>query len=154
MRGTMLITRVGEIACGFPIEHVVETMRPLPVEPIGRGEGDAQAPAPIEGVAMIRGAAVPVVDVRKLLGATGGRATRFVVVRAAARRIALAVDAVIDVAAIDPDVVAQLPPLLDGARRDGVSAIGARDDQLLVVLDAARVVPEDSWRALDRSAAR
>jgi purine-binding chemotaxis protein CheW len=42
-----------------------------------------------------------------------------------------------------------LPPLLGGARRDLVTAIGALDAELLVVLDSARVLPEDSWRAID-----
>jgi purine-binding chemotaxis protein CheW len=145
----MLVTRVGGMACALPIEHVVETLRPLPVEPLG-GRDD-EALALIDGVAMIRGAVVPVVDARKLLGVSGEPATRFVVVRAGERRIALAVDAVLDVVPIEPDVVSELPPLLCGARADRIAAIGAHDAGLMVVLDAARVIPEDSWRALDRS---
>jgi purine-binding chemotaxis protein CheW len=142
----MLVTRVGEVTCAFPIEHVVETMRPLPVEPIGRS-GDP-ALAAIEGVAMVRGAAVPVVDARRLLGVAGERAARFVVVRAAERRIALIVDAVLDVRQIELEVLSTLPPLLGGASHDSVSRIGASDAGLMVVLEAARVLPEASWRAL------
>jgi len=148
----MLVARVGGLACAFPIEHVVETMRPLAVEPIGRS-GD-EALALVDGLAMIRGAAVPVVDVRRLLGVTGAPATRFVVVRIADRRIALVVDAVIEVRHLELHAFDRLPPLLGGASRDCVSAIGAREADLLVVLDAARVLPEDSWRALDRRADR
>jgi purine-binding chemotaxis protein CheW len=140
------------MTCAFPIQHVVETMRPLPVEPIGRSADEALAL--IDGVAMIRGAAVPVVDARKLLGVTGGQATRFVVVRAGERRIALVVDAVLDVVRIDAGALSALPPLLGGASRGSISAIGARDAGLLVVLDAARVLPEDSWSALERSGPR
>lgn len=152
VRGAMLMTRVGRVTCALPIEHVVETLRPLPVEPLGAC--DDQALALIEGVAMIRGAAVPVVDARKLLGFPAAPATRFVVVRAGQRRIALAVDAVHDVVAIDREVVSGLPPLLGGVggdRATAIAAIGARDAGLMIVLDAARVVPEDSWRALERS---
>jgi purine-binding chemotaxis protein CheW len=146
MAGAMLVTRVGSVACGFPIAHVVETTRPLPVEPIGAGgAGDL---ALVDGLAMIRGEPVPVVDARRLLGVAGAAATRFVVVRAADRRVALAVDAVLDVRRIDTAALPGLPPLLGGARRDLVTAIGALDAELLVVLDSARVLPEDSWRAL------
>jgi purine-binding chemotaxis protein CheW len=145
----MLVTRVGELTCGFPIEHVVETLRPLPIEPMIRSADPALAS--IAGLARIRGAAVPVVDARALLGVSGPRATRFVVVRSADRRIALAVDAVIDVRSIELGALARLPPLLAGAHRDSVSAIGAHDAGLLVILDAARVLSEDSWRAIDHA---
>jgi purine-binding chemotaxis protein CheW len=148
MQGAMLVTRVGGIACAIPIEHVVETMRPLPVDPIGSSGDDALAM--VEGLAMIRGAPVPVIDARRLLGVPGERAARFVIVQTADRRIALGVDAVIEVMQIDLEILARLPPLLGGANREAVSAIGARDAGLLVVLDAARVLPEDSWRALER----
>jgi purine-binding chemotaxis protein CheW len=146
MHHAMLMTRVGELVCAIPVEHVVETMRPLRIEPIGSDDG---ALALVEGLAMIRGAPVPVVDARKLLAVVGGPATRFVVVRAGVRQIALVVDAVIDVRPVVSELVSQLPPLLAGAHRDVVSAIGARDRGLYAVLDASRVLPEDSWRALE-----
>lgn len=147
MAGVMLVTRVGGFACALPIAHVIETMRPLPVEPIGSASDGALAL--VDGVAMIRGAAVPVVDVRKLLGVPGAAATRFVIVRAAERRVALAVDAVLEVRRIEAAALPSLPPLLRSAQRELISAIGALDNELLVVLDSARVLPDDSWRAID-----
>jgi len=146
MAGAMLVTRVGGVACALPIAHVIETTRPLPVEPIC-GTRD-QALAVVEGLAMIRGAPVPVVDARRLLGVPGPAATRFVVVRVADRRVALAVDGVVEVRRIAADALPGLPPLLGGARRDVVSAIGALDAELLIVLDAARVLPDDAWSAI------
>lgn len=143
----MLVTRVGGLARAFPIEHVIETMRPLPVEPIGRS-GD-EGLAVVDGLTMIRGAPVPVVDARRLLGVPGERAARFVIVRAAERRVAVAVDAVIAVVRIELDTLVGLPPLLDGAHRDGIAAIGTRDSELLVVLDSARLLPADSWAAIE-----
>jgi purine-binding chemotaxis protein CheW len=151
----MLVTRVGAVICAFSIEDVVETMRPLPIEPIGHA-GDP-ALAAIAGVAMIRGAPVAVVDARKLLGvaASGAEpARRFVVVRSAAHRIALAVDAVIDVRRIDRAALSRLPPLLEAANRASVAAIGSRDEGLLVVLDAMRLLPEAGWRAIGIADAR
>jgi purine-binding chemotaxis protein CheW len=151
MNGAMLVTRIGGVACAIPIEHVVETMRPLPVEPLGRSADPALTA--IEGVAMIRGAPVPVIDARRLLGVTGEHAARFVVVRTAERRIALVVDRVIEVKRMEADVLSRLPSLLGGASSDWVAAIGARDAALLVVLDVTRVLPEDGWRAFERAGA-
>jgi len=42
-----------------------------------------------------------------------------------------------------------LPPLLGAANRDWISAIGSRDDRLLVVLDAGRILPDASWQAIE-----
>src|SRR5215467_14541310 len=67
MAAAILVTRVGGLACAFLIEHVVETMRPMPIEPVGGSDDDALAA--VDGLAMIRGLPVPVVDARKLLGA-------------------------------------------------------------------------------------
>src|SRR5262249_18375656 len=146
----ILVTRVGGMACAFPIEHVVETMRALPIEPLGASPDSSLQI--VDGVAMIRGGPVPVVDARRLLGAPAAPAARVVVVRGGQRRIALVVDAVIDVRRIAHDSVSQLPPLL-GAR-DWVSAIGALDQELLVVLDSARVLTDDTWRALETGGGR
>ena len=152
-QSAMLVTRVGAVICALPIEDVVETLRPLPIEPLGRA-GDP-ALAVIDGVAMVRGAPVPVIDARKLLGvAAAGVAARFVVLRSAAHRIALAVDAVLDVRRIDRGALARLPPLLEAADRASVTAIGSRDEGLLVVLDAARLLPEAGWRAIGMPDAR
>jgi len=142
----MLLTRLGEMACAFPIAQVIETMRPLPVEPLGTLADGALAA--ITGMAMIRGEPVPVVDARRLLGIAAGRDARFVIVRVADRRFAVVVDDVLDVRDIANDVLVGLPPLLRDASRDSVSAIGARDAGLLIVLDAARLLPEASWQAL------
>lgn len=130
-----LITRVGRVACALPIEVVVETMRPLPIEPL------ADPAAGVCGLAIVRGAPIPVVDLAAVLGVTGTPG-RFVVVRAGERRIALVVDAVDEIRRLDDAAVAELPPLLREARGELIARIGRLDEALMVVLDVARLVPE------------
>jgi purine-binding chemotaxis protein CheW len=129
-----VVCRTGDRLCALPVERVVETMRPLPVE------GLRSAPPFVVGVAVIRGAAVPVVDAGRLLGAAGGDVSRFVTVRAGGRTVAIAVDEVVGVAAI-PDG-ADLPPLVGAITADAVAHIGAHDADLMVVLEASRLVPD------------
>ncbi len=149
-RETMLVTHVGGLLCALPIGHVVETMRPLPIEPIAAV--GAELPF-VAGVSVVRGAPIPVVDVARLLDQRAGAQTRFVIVRTSGSdaRIALWVDAVIDVRSFERVAIADLPPLLQGANRDVVSAIGTLDRALLVVLNAGRVVPPEAWQAIRRS---
>ncbi len=132
-----LIASVGTITCAIPIEHVVETMRPLPIEPLGN------LPAFVRGLAIVRGTPMPVVDAAILLGITGGEPARFVVVRIADRRLALAVDRVVEVRRIARAALSAMPPLLRAV--ESVAAVGAADAGLLVLLEVARTVPPEVW---------
>jgi purine-binding chemotaxis protein CheW len=140
--GAALIARVGTLTCAIPIEHVIETMRPLPTETIG------DMPGYVAGLAIIRGEPTLAIDLAALLGVERGVVTRFVVVRAGgSRRAALAVDAVIDVR----DVSAHdgLPPLI---RAESIREIAAADRELVVVLEAARAIAPEVWSVLEARA--
>lgn len=125
-------------------------MRPQPVRAF------AGVPEFIRGLAVIRGAAVPVVDAASALFPEDGSSNprRFVTLRTANRRLALAVDQVLGVRDIDASQLAELPPLLSGAREHAVSAMGTLDRELLMVLRSGRLVPDEVWTALDAGAAR
>ena len=129
-----LLCRVRSTLCALPIAQVIEIMRPLPVNPI------AQAPECVLGMCVIRGEAVPVVDLAKLLLAEAGEPTRFVSVRAGQRRIALAVDGVPGTRELTAAQVAEVPPLLSRAS-EAVEAITTLDKTLLVLFESSRVLP-------------
>ena len=106
-------------------------MRPLPIEAM------AAMPGFVLGVSIIRGHATPVVDTATLVGTTARDRSRFVTLRVGARCVALLVDSVVDVRALP---AGELPPLVAAA--DAVASLGTLDRELLVVLDAARVIAE------------
>ncbi len=128
-------------ACAaLPLEHVLETMRPLPLEPI------PGLPPFLVGWSVIRGAPVPVVDLTLLLGDERRQAgTRLVVVRSGERRVALCVDGVLGIRTLES---ASLPPLLDSTHAAFIGSIGALDARLLTVLETGRIVPAAAWDAL------
>ena len=140
-----LLFRVRGRLCALPLAHVVETMRPLPIQAM------AGAPPAVRGLAIIRGAPVPVVEVAELLAGEGlevratpsDAAARFVTVRAAERVIALAVDSVAGTKHLPPDSLRTLPPLLHDGETSVVGSIGTLDAELLLVLRSARLVPVD-----------
>jgi purine-binding chemotaxis protein CheW len=133
---------VRDVLCALPLEHVEETMRPLPVEPI------AGVPSFVQGLAVIRGVPIPVVDAASILSGDASHPTRFVTVKTGTRRIALAVDAVVGVIEIPPDAVDVLPPLFHSNGLDAISAIGVLDADLLLVLQSTRLVPDDVWATI------
>jgi len=141
-----LLCRIGSRIGALAIEHVVETMRPLPVEPL------ATAPAFVLGLAMVRGVPVPVVDACRILEPSASSSmlspARFVSIKLGERTAALAVDAVLEVRAFAAGVLADIPPLLRGAAADIVASIGALDAKLLLVLEAGRLVPDSVWTSI------
>jgi purine-binding chemotaxis protein CheW len=88
-RRPVLCVQVLGWRCAIPLEHVVETMRPLPVLPL------AGAPQLVLGLAVVRGRPLPVVDAAALFGGSAPAAAgRFVSLRAPGRQLVLAVGAV------------------------------------------------------------
>lgn len=132
----MMLCRVGTTICALDLEHVVEILRPLPLRPM------AAMPQFVIGVSILRGAPVPIVDARLLLGAaTDAPPRRVVSLSVDGRAVGLAVDEVVGVGTPAPGL--ELPPLLRDARADFVATLGRLDSELLVVLRAARLVPAD-----------
>ena len=145
----LLACRVGTKICGLPFDRVIETMRPLPTEPL------AQMAGFVSGVALIRGRPTPVVDARKLLGSDGEpppeRYVTLSVGDAAAPRVAaLAVDAVLGVRDVATETLESLPGLLRDERSEAVAALGTLDAELLLVLEGARLLPEAIWQGLEQ----
>ncbi len=137
---SVLVVRVGGRSCALPLAAVLETMRPLPVEPLAEG------PAAVLGMAVIRGRPLPVVDARRLFDAPHPPATRFVTVRLGdgSGQAALVVDAVEGVTELDAASLERLPPLLQDAEAAGVTAVAARDARLVALLDATRMMPPEA----------
>ena len=140
-----LLCRVGSLLCAVPLEHVEETMRPLAVEPM------AGVPAFVRGLAVVRGVPIPVIDAASFLSGGASHPSRFVTLKTGSRRIAFAVDAVVGVVQIPPDSFNALP-LLFHSSLDAISAVGTLDDDLLLVLRSARLLPETFWTLLDAGA--
>jgi len=137
-----LIVRVQTRVCALPLVHVIETMRPLPIERI------AGAPEFVLGVSIVRGVPTPVVDLGVALGAPGGVPGRFVTLCLGDRQVALSVDAVLGIRDLDGASIRALPPLLQEASNDLIEAIGTLDAQILMVLRAGWVLPDEVWQDL------
>lgn len=129
--------------CALPLSYVIETMRPLPTEPIAR------APRFVLGASIVRGVPTPVIDCAALLQQDAPRAhTRWATIRCGERVAALAFDAVVGVRALSA-ADAALPPLLSGAAGETIESLSTLDAQLLLVLHAGKLVPDGTFGALD-----
>ena len=142
-----LLCRAGGLLCALPLEHIIETMRPMPLDVL------PGTPHFVAGMAIVRGEPLPVLLLSRLFGKEEKRAERLVIARAGTRRVALAVESVVGVRALEPELLQRLPPLLRDAPQDAVAEIGTLDGELMVVLQAARLVPAEVFAIVEAEAA-
>jgi purine-binding chemotaxis protein CheW len=151
--GQFFVVRMNRCWVTFEVKDVIETMRPLPMSKV------ADVPAFVLGLAVIRGRPTPVVDLQRLLSGQPGTVMRFVTVRPnrfaanddGRSPVALGVAAVEGVRKLGVDLHKAQPALLKEASSDAVQAISTLDRELMLVLDAARVLSAEIWQTLKRA---
>jgi purine-binding chemotaxis protein CheW len=111
---------------------VLETMRALPVDVV------AGAPAFLRGVAIVRGAPTPVVDLGALVGQRA-EVGRFVTISTGGACVALAVEEVLGLTTWTRAEHAEAPPLLRDAVDHVLEAMTALDEALVFVLSACAI---------------
>jgi purine-binding chemotaxis protein CheW len=140
--GTALIFRAGPLYCALPLGEVIETMRPLPVQPLA-GTGSI-----VRGVCVMRGASTPVIDVAQLLGGHAASASRFIAVRTDRGPVALATGDVLGIRTVeDAGAARQRASALGGAAMRMVSAVGTFHGEPLLVLQSMGVLADEIWAA-------
>ena len=121
----LLVARIAGVVCAFPIDRVVETMRPGVVE---------------DGMAMHRGERVPVVDAVGLLGGTSAP-KRCVVVRVGASRASVLVDDVIGVERVEAERVIAMKAMFGAASIERIAS------ELRDVMTSVRMMETEAARA-------
>ena len=107
------------------------------------------------GVAVVsfEAAPLPVVLVSRLFGDVAKNPERLIIVRAGPSRVGLAVDTVVGVRALSGEMLQRLPLLMRDASHNAVEDIGTLDGELMVVLQAGRVVPADIFAIVEAEVA-
>lgn len=105
------------------------------------------APAHLRGVINLRGAVVPIVDLREQLGLPGlpyGKFTVAILVEVAAATVGLVVDGVTDVVSLSDGEIDGLPPgLSTRVYSDFLAGLCQRGERTLLLLDVARVLTDE-----------
>ena len=146
-RLAVVLVRAGNLFCALPLASVIETLRSPPVTAI------AGAPQWVQGVAVIRGATVVVVDLGILLGLDSAEISqaRVITLRVGDRVVGLAVESIVGVREFDRTLLSAVPPLLLQAHPEVLNAIGLLDGELMLVLDGSRIITETELARLENS---
>jgi purine-binding chemotaxis protein CheW len=134
----MMLLHAGTQLCAIPIGMVAEVMRPLPTQRL------EMAPSFVSGMTIYRGSPVPVVVLQRLLDAAhDGTVSRFIALHIGSRTVMLAVSDIVGIRLVDESSLGNLPPLLDGGAHEPLAALAVRDEEVLLALNLARLLPAD-----------
>ena len=128
----------------------------LKVQEIRGYEGVTRVPDTpeyIRGVVNLRGSIVPVIDLRMKLGLKEARYDAFtvmIVLNLDGRSAGIVVDAVSDVVILEAGQIRETPELGAAVDTRFISAIGATDDQMLILLDIKSLI---DWADIGTEAA-
>ena len=139
--------RVGSELYALDIMNIREIIRPQKLTPVPK------APRFIEGVINLRGAVIPVADLRKRFDQPcpeENRKNRIIVCAVGGRIVGLLVDEVLEVRRCGRQDVAPAPQFLRGPEADFFLGVARRGDDLVMVLDLDRILSTDERIALQK----
>ncbi|MCD6280670.1 MAG: chemotaxis protein CheW [Deltaproteobacteria bacterium] len=109
-------------------------------------------PSFIKGILNLRGAAIPVIDLREhfhLQNVTYDSFTVIMILKISARTIGLIVDSVKDVVAFTQDQLRPAPRFNSQIKTDFIKAMGERDDKFVILLDIDRLLSDEELNVVD-----
>jgi purine-binding chemotaxis protein CheW len=117
----------------FQVERILRYEAPAPLP---------QAPDFLEGVLRYLGVAVPLIDLRKRLGAPAPlrEETRTVILEWEGGKIGVVVDAVTEVLHVAAHEVTSPPNIVKGLAAEYIAGIVVRDARTVIVLNTARLL--------------
>jgi purine-binding chemotaxis protein CheW len=135
----LMAFRIGDEEYVVDILRVREILRPMPITPVRRG------PKYIEGVINLRGAVVPVVDMRRRfeLEDVDRSPGRIVVISIGGRTVGLIVDEVTQVVRVPRSAINPAPGLLESRRAPYFLGVCHHRDRLLILLNVKSVIMSD-----------
>lgn len=138
--------RIGAEFYALDIMRIKEIIRPQKLTAVPK------APAFIEGVINLRGAVVPVVDLRKrfeIQSPAIDRRTRILICALAGKIIGLIVDEVAEVRRYTRKEIQPSPQFLRGRGSEFFLGVCRRDDQLIMLLDLEKILTSGEKIDLD-----
>lgn len=139
--------RVGDQMYSLDILRIKEVIRPLKLTPVPK------APEFIEGVINLRGAVIPVVDLRRRFDQPAGKAdskTRILVCVLSGKIIGLMVDEVAEVKSFSRNEIQPAPRFIKGLDTDYFLGVCQRNDDLVMIMNLERILSTDEKINLDQ----
>lgn len=141
----ILVVQVGSHRCGLLADQVVEVLHAVTIAAL------PGAPASVEGAINLRGAVVPVIDLRHRFGLDPRAVTpadRLVIIESDGRSIALRADHALDLVAVSTGDLRQALNL--GSDQGHATGVVRLPDGLMVIFDSGTFISGEDAVALEQ----
>lgn len=131
---------LGELEYAVDIMCISQIIQAQPVRPV------PGAPAYIDGVIELRGAVIPIMDLRRRFGlepVPSDRATKFIIVRLDRRLVGLIVDAVVGVHRVSRSAIRPTPAWIAGPAAMVFSGLCRREDHLVLLVELGTLISSE-----------
>jgi purine-binding chemotaxis protein CheW len=133
---------------GIAIERVVEIIRVQKVFSI------PGLPGFLSGVMSVRGAVIPLIDLRKRFGTKpAGKKERIIIARFEKEKIGFLVDGIREILSLAPEEITNPPSLFKGFRTEFITGLGKKDDTIIILLDIDNLLTSEEKIQLKESIA-
>jgi purine-binding chemotaxis protein CheW len=124
------IFNISDETFGIDIARVLEILR---VQKIFTVPG---LPGFLSGVMSVRGAVIPVMDLRRRFGMKpAGRKERIILVRYDHEKIGFLVDEIKEILVLNPDDIRPSPSIFKGFKTEYLTGIGKKDERIILLLN-------------------
>jgi len=125
-----LVFSISGEECGIELSKVSEIIRPQKTTPF------PGVPKYINGIINLRGAVMPLMDIRKRLGVKAfPKKERVIIVSIHNEKIGLLVDSVNEITNIDDNNIASPPAIFRGIKPEYLKGIGKIPERLIILLN-------------------
>ncbi len=136
---------VGEEEYGVELNHVKEVIRMSDITRL------PDVPSYVRGLINLRGAVIPIIDLREKMGLEPTEATpltRIIVVEVNSSVIGMVVDSASQVLRLQTEEPEPPPPSFGGASQEYITAVGKLKRGLIVLMDVGRLLAREEFARL------
>jgi len=124
------IFNISDETFGIDISRVLEILRVPKIFTI------PGLPEFLSGVMSVRGAVIPVMDLRRRFGMNpAGRKERIILVRYGLEKIGFLVDEIKEILELNPDELRPSPSIFKGFKTEYLTGIGKKDERIILILN-------------------
>lgn len=141
------VFRISEEFFGIAIERVAEILK---VQKVFSLPG---LPEFLSGVMSVRGAVIPLIDLRKRFGMKpSGRKEKIILVRYEDEKVGFLVDEIKEILSLEPDEIKKPPSLFKGFKTEYLTGLGEKKDRIIILLNIDNLLSTEEKIILKQSA--
>ncbi len=140
------VFRISDEVFGISIDTVVEIIRVQKVFSI------PGLPDFLSGVMSVRGAVIPLLDMRKRFGTVpSGKKERIIIVRFEKEKIGFLVDEIREILSLSPEDITNPPSVFKGFKTEFITGLGRKNDSIIILLNVENLLTSEEKIQLQRS---